>query len=123
MFRSHDGIPEGNTPICVSKSPHHPATCSTTRHCNAHRNYVCAAWPKNGRYMGYCTIALKQFYCKENAACRRGEKCAASGRPEHGVCKPESDPTREYCKSTKDCQWYALETCNDEGECVKRYDK
>ena len=150
---------KGFVAICVSKLPHDPVPCSTSRDCDAHRNYVCAAWPKNGRYMGYCTIALKEFYCKDTAdckkeeicvvsgrpehgekehgvckpesentveyctkqKCRKGEKCAASGSPDHGVCKPESDPTGEYCSSTKDCRWYALETCNDRGECIKRY--
>ena len=65
---------------------------------------------------------LRIYYIEDTADCRKGEKCVASGRPEHGVCKPESDPTGEYCTSTKDCQWYKLETCNDQGECVKRYD-
>ena len=62
-------------------------------------------------------------YCIEEDHCSGGEKCAASGRAEFGVCKSELDPTGKYCISTKDCKWYMMETCSDIGECVNRFSR
>ena len=58
-------------------------------------------------------------YCKDEAHCRKGEKCTASGWPEYGVCRSDLDPTGKYCTSTSDCSWYWMETCSNTGECVK----
>ena len=62
-------------------------------------------------------------YCIQEDHCSGGEKCAASGRAEFGVCKSDLDPTGKYCISTKDCKWYMLETCSDVGECVNRFSR
>ena len=58
-------------------------------------------------------------YCIQDNHCVDGYKCAASGQENLGICKPDSDPTGEYCLSSKDCKWYLFETCSDQGECSR----
>ena len=100
--------------VCVSEWPVDTIQqCSSYHDC--HHDEIC-------RNMGICAIAWMKHYCITHEACRKGDKCVASGRPEHGVCKPESDPTGDYCVSTSNCKWYLMETCSEQGECVKRYD-
>ena len=60
-------------------------------------------------------------YCSLDDQCKQGEKCASSGDPTYGLCAHKLDPTGKYCQSTKDCNWYLLETCNRNGECVNRF--
>ena len=60
-------------------------------------------------------------YCSADDQCKQGEKCAASGEPQYGLCAHELDPTGKYCQSTRDCKWYRLETCGRNGECVNRF--
>ena len=117
------GRPINNTVgYCVSILDILWHTCSSSQDCSPQRHELCIAWPRDGVTKGYCTVALMQFYCQDDADCRKGEKCAASDRPQYGICKPESDPTGNYCTSTTDCKWYALEKCSDQGECVNRYE-
>ena len=64
------------------------------------------------------------YYCTDEDHCRAGEKCASSGKPEYGLCKQELDPTGKYCTRTLDCDWYKMETCDDQkGECVNRWER
>ena len=64
---------------------------------------------------------ITALYCVEDNQCVEGNKCAASGRPEYGMCRPDHDPTGKYCGGTSDCKWYLMERCSDKGECIKPF--
>ena len=114
---------EGTNAICVDVTtfiPQDVDKCSGPQDCKP-RELVCVRWPGNGPNLGLCTVALFYRYCSDNDGCDDGLKCVASGRPQFGICVEKSDPTGKYCRRTKDCRWYALEKCSDQGECVNRY--
>ena len=56
--------------------------------------------------------------CLSDDKCGSNEKCAATGSPDQGVCKPKTDPTGKYCLRNRDCRWYKLEKCKN-NECKK----
>ena len=64
---------------------------------------------------------ITALYCVEDNQCVAGNKCAASGRPEYGMCRPDHDPTGKYCGGTSDCKWYLMERCSDQGECIRPF--
>ena len=59
---------------------------------------------------------IKLVHCtKTKLHCPIGQKCVASGFPEYGFCKPNSDPTVKYCSSKLDCNWWFFDTCYNGG--------
>ena len=101
--------------------PRPPENCTSDFQCGP--NQKC--WNEIGitKYRkGQCLLDLQAVpHCTDDDQCRVDERCVASGLPEYGRCasKYELNPFGAYCKSTSDCQWYMLETCTDEGECVR----
>ena len=74
-----------------------------------------------GKPYGQCKLTKPRLrYCFSDEKCKNNEKCAASGYPDQGICKPKTDPTGRYCTRSRDCAWHKFEKCKN-NECKKLF--